>query len=39
MLTVLSAETWAVVLTGIAVAALTIAIRLLWRRRKSLEDL
>lgn len=39
MLTVLSIETWAVVLTAVTVVVLTIAIRLLWRRRKGLEDL
>jgi LPXTG-motif cell wall-anchored protein len=36
---VLSAETWAILAGGIATAALTVGIRLLWRRRKDLEDL
>ena len=36
---VLSAETWVIVLVGVATAALTVAIRLSWRRGKGLGDL
>lgn len=35
---VLSAETWGIMLAGVATAALTVAIRLWWRRGKNLED-
>ncbi len=36
---VLSAETWGIMLTGAVTAALIVAIRLFWRRRKGLGDL
>ena len=36
---VLSAETWAIVLTAAGAAVLTVAIRWFWRRRKDLGDL
>ena len=36
---VLSAETWGIMLTGVATATLTVAIRLFWRRGKGLGDL
>lgn len=36
---VLSAETWGIMLTGVATVVLTVAIRLFWRRRKGLGDL
>jgi LPXTG-motif cell wall-anchored protein len=36
---VLSAETWAIMLTAAGTAVLTAAIRWLWRRRKDLGDL
>jgi len=39
MSSVLSAETWAIMMVGVTTAVLTMAIRLLWRRGKDLEDL
>jgi hypothetical protein len=39
MTPVLRAVTWAIILSGVATAALTIGIRMLWRRGKDLEDL
>ena len=39
MSSVLSAETWAIILVGVTTAALTVAIRLFWRRGKGLGDL
>jgi hypothetical protein len=36
---VLSAETWGIMLPGVATIALTVAIRMFWRRGKRLGDL
>jgi hypothetical protein len=36
---VLSAETWAIMITGGVTAALTVTIRWFWRRGKGLGDL
>jgi hypothetical protein len=36
---VLSAETWGIIVAGVATATLTVAIRLFWRRGKRLGDL
>jgi hypothetical protein len=39
MSSVLSAETWAIILVSATTAALTVAIRLFWRHGKDLGDL
>jgi hypothetical protein len=39
MSSVLNAETWAIILVSVTTAALTVAIRLSWRRGKGLGDL
>lgn len=36
---VLNAETWGIMLTGVATAALIVVIRRFWRRGKDLGDL
>lgn len=36
---VLSVETWGIMIAGVATVALTVAIRLFWRRGKGLGDL